>query len=238
MQVIYDDRIVTWQLDRPEQNNGLDIPTMQAMESSLTELERESERLVCLLVVGQPVVFSTGLDSELLETCFKKGAFFREVVERLNRVMDRLEALSFVSIACVEGLCRLGGLELALACDLIVAAESASINDGHVTYDAMPGGGATRRLPARVGYSRALRFISQNETLTGGEAFMLGLVDETVLTGKAASRGRSMAAALSAMHPSVVHGIKSSLRAAAPPVMMRTETEEFQRSVIERLVSG
>ena len=102
----------------------------------------------------------------------------------------------------------------------------------------MPGGGATRRLPARFGYSGALRFILQDETLTGTEAFTSGLVDETVPTGKASRRGGSMAAALAELPPSVVHGIRSSLRAAAPPVMMQTETAEFQRSVLEGLVTG
>lgn len=236
--VTRNDRVVTWELNRPEQDNGLDIDTMQAMELSLTELERDAKQLTCLLVVGQPEVFSTGLDGELLKTCFGDAAIFREVVGRLNGVLDRLEALPLISIACIEGICRLGGLELALACDMIIAGEGAVISDGHLDYDAMPGGGETRRLPARVGYSGALRFILQKEMLSAAEASKRGLVDEAVPNGQAPLRGRALAAALSALHPSVVHGIKSSLRAAAPRVITRTETEEFQRTVIDRLVSG
>jgi enoyl-CoA hydratase/carnithine racemase len=93
-------------------------------------------------------------------------------------------------------------------------------------------------LPARVGYSGALRFILQKEMLSAAEASKRGLVDEAVPNGQAPLRGRAPAATLSALHPSVVHGIKSSLRAAAPRVMTRIETEEFQRTVIDRLVSG
>ncbi len=238
MHVTRNDRVVTWELNRPEQDNGLDIDTLQAMGSSLTELERDAKQLVCLLVLGQPAVFSTGLDGELLKTCFGDAAIFREVVDRLNAVLDRLEALPFFSVACVEGVCRLGGLELALACDMIVAGEGAAISDGHLDYDAMPGGGETRRLPARIGYSGALRFILQKETLGATEAYKRGLVDEAVPNGQALLRGRALAETLSALHPSVVHGIKSSLRAAAPRVMARTETETFQHAVIDRLVSG
>jgi len=159
-------------------------------------------------------------------------------VDRLNAVLDRVEALPFLSVACVEGICRLGGLELALVCDMIVASEGAVISDGHLDYDAMPGGGETRRLPARIGYSGALRFILQKEILGATEAYKRGLVDEAVPNGQAPVRGRALAATLSALHPSVVHGIKSSLRAAAPRVMTRTETEAFQHTVIDRLVPG
>ncbi|UCE62576.1 MAG: enoyl-CoA hydratase/isomerase family protein [Nitrospirota bacterium] len=237
MLITRNDRIVTWELNRPGQDNGLDIATFQAMESSLTELEHEAQRLNCLLVYGGLTVFSTGLDSELLKICFGDAAIFHEVVERLNRVLDRLEALPFISIACIEGLCKLGGLELALACDLIVAGESAMISDGHLAYDAMPGGGATRRLPPRLGYSGSLRFILQRETLTATEACKRGLVDEAVPRGQAPLRGKAIAEALSKRHPSLVHGIKTSLRAAAPRVPTRREAEEFQRTVIDRLGS-
>ena len=238
MNVTRNHRVVTWELNRPEQDNGLDIGTLQAMESSLTELERDAKQLACLLVLGQPAVFSTGLDGEILKTCFGDAEIFREVVERLNAVLDRLETLPFVSVACVEGVCRLGGFELALACDMIIAGEGAVISDGHLDYDAMPGGGETRRLPARIGYSGALRFILQKEKLGATESYKRGLVDEAVPNGQAPLRGRALATTLSALHPSVVHGIKSSLRAAAPRVMARTETEAFQKAVIDRLVSG
>lgn len=231
--VTRNDRVVTWQLNRQESDNGLDIATFEEMELSLTEIEHDAEQLVCLLVVGQPTVFSTGLDGELLTTCFGDAVVFRAVIERLNQVLDRLEALPLVSIACLEGVCRLGGLELALACDLIVAGEGAQISDGHVIYDAMPGGGATRRLPARLGYSGALRFILQNESLSATDAVGCGLVDEAVPTGQAPMRGQVIASQIAGLHPTVVHGIKSSLRA-----MARTETDEFQRVVIDRLVSG
>ena len=238
VRVTRNDRVVTWELNRPERDNGLDIYTLQVMESSLRELERDAEQLACLLVLGQPAVFSTGLDAELVKTCFGDAVFFREVVDRLNAVLDRVEALPFLSVACVEGICRLGGLELALVCDMIVASEGAVISDGHLDYDAMPGGGETRRLPARIGYSGALRFILQKEILGATEAYKRGLVDEAVPNGQAPVRGRALAATLSALHPSVVHGIKSSLRAAAPRVMTRTETEAFQHTVIDRLVPG
>ena len=238
MQVTYRNRVVIWELNRPEQDNGLDITTIRSMELSLTDLERESEQqATCLLIVGHPEVFSTGLDSDLLETCFADAVIFREVVNRINSVLDKLEALPLVSIACVEGICKLGGLELALACDLIVVGENATMSDGHLAYDAMPGGGATRRLPARLGYSGALLFILGQETLSGTEAAKRRLVDEVVPTGQALIRGREMAVSLAAVHPSVVHAIKLCLRAASPRVMTRIETEEFQRTVINRLVT-
>ncbi|MEM0967300.1 MAG: enoyl-CoA hydratase/isomerase family protein [Verrucomicrobiota bacterium] len=238
MQVTQQNQTITWKLNRPEHENGLDIATIESMERSLTELEREADpQVVCLLVVGQPTIFSTGLDRDLLENCFSDATLFHNVVQRVNHLLNRLEILPLVSIACVEGTCRLGGLELALACDWIIAGESATFSDGHLAYDAMPGGGATRRLPARLGYPCALRFILQKETLNAADAAKRGLVDEAVPSGDALSRANEIATSLATAHPSVIHGIKSSLRAAVPQVSEVTESENFQRAVINRLVA-
>ncbi|MEM8959798.1 MAG: enoyl-CoA hydratase/isomerase family protein [Pseudomonadota bacterium] len=228
-------RLMVWVFDRPEQSNGIDAETMAAMEGALGVLEA-SEAVSCLLVRGEGGVFSAGLDAELLETCFADRARFAAAAQRLARVNARLEAVPQITIACIEGICRLGGLELALACDLVVAGDGAEISDGHLGFDAMPGGGGTCRLPVRLGYGGALRFLLTSPVLNAAEARGLGLVDVDASGGDAAAEARALADLVTARDPGLMRDVKASLRAAAPAATNQTYLQAFRRSVIDRLV--
>ncbi|MEX0348053.1 MAG: enoyl-CoA hydratase/isomerase family protein [Paracoccaceae bacterium] len=235
MHVQCDDRLMVWTLDRPAQSNGIDATTMADMEAALAKLETAEAQVSCLLVRGQESVFSTGLDADMLEVCFQDRAAFTAVVRRMGRVLDRLAALPQVTIACVDGDCRLGGLELALACDLIVAGTGAAITDGHLGYDAMPGGGATKRLPARLGYGRALQFLLESPLFDAQMAHAMGLVD-VVAEGMAAERGAQIARIVVERDPGLMRDLKASLRAACAAPADQSFLDAFQRSVIDRLI--
>ncbi len=236
MRIAAAEHSTTWTFDRPEKTNGFDEATIAMMEDGLNILDGKRDHMACLCICGHQDVFSTGLDDALLETCFQDRDRFAAVVERHRRVVDRLEALPFVTIACVDGTCRLGGLELALACDLIIVGTEARIRDGHLAYDAMPGAGGTNRLPARLGYHGALHLILASPELTGQEALDRGLADELSPAGQAHVRGTQLASALSGHAPSLIRDIKASLRAARPAVADRFYAQAFQRSVIDRLI--
>ncbi|WP_372573086.1 enoyl-CoA hydratase/isomerase family protein [Ruegeria jejuensis] len=235
MDVQHADRLMIWTLDRPAQANGIDAATMGDMEAALSALETPDSPLSCLLVQGHETVFSTGLDAEMLEVCFQDRAAFAEAVRRMGLVLDRLAALPLVTIACIDGECRLGGLELALACDLIVAGSGASITDGHLGFDAMPGAGATKRLPARLGYGRALHFLLESPVLDARAAHAMGLVD-IVAEGLAAERGADLVRIVTGRDPGLMRDLKASLRAACPAPSDQSFMDAFQRSVINRLV--
>ncbi len=235
MHVDIDDRLMTWTLDRPEQSNGLDETTMDDMTSALDRLEEAGKGIVCLLIRGSQTVFSTGLDQDLLEACFNDPVRFTAVVERSRLIFDRIEALPMVTVACIDGECRLGGIELALCCDLTIAGKDARFCDGHLAYEALPGGGGTKRLPQRLGYSAALRFILEAPLLDAGQAAQWGLVDEVTGAGKANQRGAQIAASLRTHEPSLIYDIKASLRAASPVSEDRSYRQAFRRSVIDRL---
>ncbi|SLN69977.1 2,3-dehydroadipyl-CoA hydratase [Roseovarius albus] len=235
MRVERKDHLMTWTLDRPKQSNGLDEATMAEMDAALSTLEDRAANLSCLLIRGDETVFSTGLDAGLLEICFADRAMFTATVHRMGKLQDRIAMLPQVTIACVDGDCRLGGLELALACDLIVAGTGAKITDGHLEYDAMPGGGATKRLPLRLGYSGALRFLLESPLLNGQEARAIGLVDD-VAPGLAHDRGTEIAGIVTERDPELIRSIKASLRAASPVPTDQSFLQEFQHSVIDRLI--
>ena len=236
MRIDVTDHLMTWVLDRPEQSNGFDEVTMTEMDTALCTLEDATENLSCLSIQGHEAVFSTGLDADLLDACFADRAKFTDIVHRMGKLLDRIAELPQITIACVDGDCRLGGLELALACDLIIAGKGAMITDGHLAYDAMPGGGATKRLPSRVGFSGALRFLLESPILNAQQARAIGLVD-VAAEGLAAERGAQLASDVSSRNPELMNSLKASLRSACPASTDQSYLDEFQRSVIDRLIS-
>ena len=232
------DRYAVWQLNRPDEENGTDETTMSELEKALTTLEASPDKLNCLMVRGDEKNFSCGLDAKMVDTCFQDRTKFTHAIHRMSDILERLVALPQVTIACVDGACRLGGQELALACDIVVAGQGATFTDGHLGYDAMPGGGATKRLPNRMGYGRALLYLLESPVLNARDAFNAELVDELVPEKSAASRAEEIAQAIAKRDTSLVQDLKSSLRAASPAPVDKSFLTAFQRSVIDRLVPG
>ena len=91
MRVERKDRLMTWTLDRPGQANGIDEKTLADMEGALDILEAQRSDIGCLQIVGDRNVFSTGLDGDLLEVCFRDRVKFAAVAGRLRSVLDRID---------------------------------------------------------------------------------------------------------------------------------------------------
>jgi enoyl-CoA hydratase/carnithine racemase len=146
-------------LDRPTALNGLSDDLLAALDAGLDRAAADDEvRAVVIAAEGR--VFCAGADLvQTLERCRadaedggdRQGAFLR----RAGQVFTRIEAFAKPVIAAVHGLAVAGGLELVLACDLVVAARSAAFGDAHANYGLIPGGGGSARLPRRVGPARA-----------------------------------------------------------------------------------
>ena len=101
-------------------------------------------------------------------------------LDHVHRIADRLEQSRLISIAVVEGFALAGGLELALACDLIVTADDARIGDRHLNFDLIPGGGASQRLPRAIGPQRAKLLLYTAQWISGLEAAAWGLAARSV----------------------------------------------------------
>jgi enoyl-CoA hydratase/carnithine racemase len=124
-------------------------------------------------------------------------------------------ALPMPSVAAVHGYALGGGLELALACDLIVADESAVLGLPEVTVGVIPGGGGTQLLAPRVGYGRAADLIFTGRRVDAAEAAAMNLVDRIVPVGRAREEALALAAMIAANSPVGVRNAKRALRAAA-----------------------
>jgi enoyl-CoA hydratase len=159
----------------------LDLETLGELDRCLDEIEAHAGDLrVVLLRSASQKYFVTGANIAALGTL--SSATMGEWGEAGHVVLARLEALRVPTVACVEGYALGGGLELALACDLIIAGEGAQVGLPEAKLGLVPGWGGTLRLTRRVGAARAKLLMFTGRMLTAGEAKAWGLVD-VVATG-------------------------------------------------------
>lgn len=156
-------------LNRPEKLNALNSVLFRALEKELEELEtREDIHVIVLSGAGK--AFCAGHDVNVLG---KEGQD-----ENLNaRVVSRLADIDKAVVAVVHSHCYTGGLEVALAADIIIASENAKFGDTHSKFALRPIWGLLQRLPRRVGVSMAKDMFCTNRVLSGQEAVRAGLAN-------------------------------------------------------------
>jgi len=187
------DGIVHITLNRPQDRNSIDTVVIDVIEAELQRAERNEDRAVVFCGAGG-AFFAGGADAtEMIRYTPEEAKAFSAKIQGLY---DRIEASPLVTIAAINGLCYGGGLELAMACDLRVAGESARMGLPEVRVGIIPGGGGTQRLPAIVGTGRAMEMILSGRLYDAPEALAFGLVnwiaaDDSVL-GAALGYARSV----------------------------------------------
>jgi enoyl-CoA hydratase len=159
--------IATLTLNRPAKRNALDIEVFAALEALLDDLAARSDEVGVVVLRGAGPCFSAGADISG-PTRAPRHNYQASVVEKLANLPQP-------TIGAVRGHCLTGGLELALATDLIVAAESARFADTHARFALVAGWGMTQRLPRRVGAYRAREMMFTAREYTGREAEAMGL---------------------------------------------------------------
>ncbi len=162
-------------LNRPKVLNALNSEVMSELMDALETLDRD-ESIGCLVITGNDKAFAAGADiKEMAEAT---------AVDMLNRNniahWDRLSRLRKPLIAAVSGWCLGGGCELAMACDMIVASETARIGQPEINLGVIPGAGGTQRLTRAVGKAIAMEMVLNNRTLSADEAYRFGLVNRVV----------------------------------------------------------
>jgi enoyl-CoA hydratase/carnithine racemase len=160
----------------------LDRPKMNALSSALLEqLAEAAEALTenppgAVVVWGGDRIFAAGADiSE-----FGGPAEARTIGGRFRQALDAVAAIPRATIAAVNGYALGGGCELALACDLRVAADTAKFGQPEILLGIIPGGGGTQRLPRLVPFGIALELLLTGDTIDAAEAYRIGLVNRVV----------------------------------------------------------
>ncbi len=205
--------VATVTIERPEVKNALDPETIRELGAMLTTLEDDDELLAVVLTGAGDEVFVAGGDLRALQKV--EGAEAGRRMARLTqRVFARLEALEVPVIAAINGTTLGGGTELAAACDIRIAAETASFGFKQIHLGIMPAWGLTHRLLRMVGRSRALELLLTGRTLTAHEAEAIGFVDHVVAAGQAKMAARELAQAIASNPPLSVRLIKQAVQGA------------------------
>jgi enoyl-CoA hydratase len=200
-------------IDRPESANAIDLATLDSLEAALDALEADLS-VRCLIVTGgMPKIFSAGGDiGQMRSLGVAEGRAF---VLRGQYVMRRLSESRIVSIAAINGHALGGGAELALACDLRVAADEATIGFPEVAVGLIPGWGGTQRAVRLLGPSRAKLIILTGRRLRADAARELGLVDIVVPGDEVLAEADRLASEIIANSPSAVEASKLAITQGA-----------------------
>jgi len=177
IQLSVDDGVASLVLDRPPVN-AFDENLIDGLHAALDQVEQQAG-LSVLHIRSHTKAFCAGADLQLMRDCLETDDgrdHMVDIIRRLQRAIDRIEELAIVTVAEIGGAALGGGLELALACDLRVAAEHAKLGLPEVNLGLIPGAGGTQRLPRICGEATARRLILGAEVVDGVEAHRLGLV--------------------------------------------------------------
>jgi enoyl-CoA hydratase/carnithine racemase len=170
-----EDRICRLTLNRPDKLNALNLQVFKEIVAHLDRLDYAE--VSCMVLSGAGRSFCAGHDLDDLASG-EEGAAEAERFE--NGLVERLATLPFPVVAKVRGHCYTGGLELVLAADIIVAAETTKFADTHAKFDLVPIWGLTQRLPRRVGTAKAKEMMFSSRAYTGVEAAAMGLANTAV----------------------------------------------------------
>jgi enoyl-CoA hydratase/carnithine racemase len=182
--------------------NAIDAALLARLDAVVTEAEADQAVSLLHLRSGERV-FCAGADLALMRACLAGAAGSETmlgVVREMQRVFERIERAPFVTLAEIGGAALGGGLELALACDLRVAAEEARIALPEVGLGLLPAAGGTQRLTALCGPGVARRLILGGEAIDGAEALRLGIVHWALPAAELAEWTAALAARIAA-HP-------------------------------------
>lgn len=222
--------IATVTLNRPKVLNALNTQVFDELEAAFTALSKDSLVRVILLTGAGEKAFAAGADiNELAATNAVSG---EAKARRGQSVFRLIETCDKPVIACINGFALGGGCELAMACTLRLASETARMGQPEVKLGLVPGYGGTQRLPRLVGRSAALRLMLTGEMIGAAEALRIGLVNEVVSPERLMARAKELADAIVAMAPLAVAGCLEAVeRGTGLPIdeAMKVEAEIFGR---------
>jgi len=178
-------------LARADKLNPLDWATVRDLKASVAAIEAKSD-IYAVVVTGRGRSFSAGGDLDGYIDLYKNPDKFSAFLEDFFDMLNAIEASSKIYVAAINGVCVAGGLELLLACDLVIAAESARIGDGHLNFGQLPGAGGSQRLPRAIGMLRAKKLMLTGDLVSAAEAKDMGLVSDVVPDAELESAAKAL----------------------------------------------
>jgi enoyl-CoA hydratase/carnithine racemase len=201
-------------IDRPEARNAIARATMRELDGALDEVEPSPARVLVVTGAGTRVFVAGGDLKELAAIRTYEDATV--MAETMRGVLDRLATLPIPVIAAVNGDAYGGGAEVAVACDIRIAADDVQCAFNQVALGIMPAWGGIERLTALLGRGRALALMTTGRVLDAHAALELGLFDDVVPRTQFDNHWRDVAGQIARAPRDALVGIKAAQRAAFP----------------------
>ena len=193
-------------LNRPRALNALNKSMMAALQKALDHFDRDPE-VRCIVLAGSEKAFAAGADIKEMQDLEDAP---KALGAHLSR-WDRVGKVATPTIAAVSGFALGGGCELAMACDMIVASESAIFGQPEILIGVIPGAGGTQRLTRRVGKALAMELVLTGRRLTAREALAVRLVNRVVPVESYLEEALKLAREIAAMPPLAVRAAKEAV---------------------------
>lgn len=199
-------RIAVITIDRPQAHNAIDVQTWRELNEALVRLRDDDNLWVGIITGSGQKAFCAGADvSETLPYMKENHHLYWPAAPRYG--MDLWKPL----IAAVNGVALGGGMEIALACDIRIAAEKARFGTPEVTLGVMPGWGATQRLPRVIPWAKAAELLFMGKQIDAQEAWRIGLINKVVPAESLMTEAMEWAEALCKVGPLGVRAAKEAM---------------------------
>ena len=197
-------------LNRPKQMNALNPQLMQELGAALQAFDAD-EGVGAMLIIGNEKAFAAGADIGMMKDYTYMDAYKSDYI---TRDWEHIRRIRKPVIAAVSGYALGGGNELAMMCDIIIAADNAKFGQPEINLGIMPGAGGTQRLPRFVGKSKAMDICLTARMMDAQEAERAGLVSRVVPLDKLAEEAFAVAEKIAGYSQPVVMMIKESINRA------------------------
>ncbi|EOQ96529.1 enoyl-CoA hydratase/isomerase family protein [Leptospira wolbachii serovar Codice str. CDC] len=200
--------VALMELNRPEAKNAISIQLLAELREKIQEVKKSKART--LVIIGTGDAFCSGAD--LKERKSMSDLQVKQFLKDINLCFSELANLSIPTIAAINGFAFGGGLEMALACDIRYASESAQMGLTETKLGIIPGAGGTQRLSRIVGESTAMEWIFSGKKLNGKEAMLRGLVSQVFDPDHLRESSLALAREISESAPIAVSAAKKAVR--------------------------
>ncbi len=204
-----EDAVITVTVNRTKALNALNPATLWELQRVCEELRQDKTARCVLLTGAGDRAFVAGADIAAMQTM--SGIDGRSFALFGQGVMRQLELLPIPVVAAVNGFALGGGLELALACDIILASETAKFGQPEINLGIIPGFGGTQRLARRIGLQAARLLIYTGDVVGAAEALRLGLVARVIPAADLLAQAKQLAATLAAKAPVAMQQAKAAI---------------------------